>query len=85
MSVESTGLPPFAHLHVASSFSLQYGVASPEDLVARAVEHGQSAVAVTDRDGVRGAVRFIRAAAAAGLPSVLGTEVRIVPALSAGC
>lgn len=79
MSVESTGALPFAHLHVASSFSMQYGVTSPEDLVARAVQHGHSALAVTDRDGVRGAVRFVRAAAAAGLPSVLGAEVRIVP------
>jgi error-prone DNA polymerase len=69
---------PFAHLHVASSFSMQYGVSTPEALVARAVRNGQSALAVTDRDGVRGAVRFVRAAAAAGLPSVLGAEVRIV-------
>lgn len=70
---------PFAHLHVASSFSMQYGVSTPEQLVARAVQQGQSALAITDRDGVRGAVRFVRAAAAAGLPSVLGAEVRIVP------
>ena len=73
---------PFAHLHVASSFSLQYGVSTPELLVERAMEHGQSALAVTDRDGVRGAVRFVRAAAAAGLPSVLGADVRIASAHS---
>ena len=73
---------PFAHLHVASSFSLQYGVSTPELLVERAIEHGQSALAVTDRDGVRGAVRFVRAAAAAGLPSVLGADVRIASAHS---
>ncbi len=79
MSVDSARALPFAHLHVASSFSMQYGVTSPEDLVARSVQHGQSALAITDRDGVRGAVRFVRAAAAAGLPSVLGADVRIMP------
>lgn len=73
-------MPPFAHLHVASSFSLQYGVTSPEDLIAHAVSHGQPALALTDRDGVRGAVRFVRAAAAAGVASVLGADVRIVAA-----
>ena len=75
---------PFAHLHVASSFSMQYGVSTPEALVARAVQHGQSALAVTDRDGVRGAVRFVRAAAAAGLPSVLGVDIRIMPTKRGG-
>lgn len=82
MSSEPRGVLPFAHLHVASSFSMQYGVSTPEDLVAHAVQHGQSALAITDRDGVRGAVRFVRAAAAAGLPSILGAELRVMAPLS---
>ena len=32
---------PFAHLHVASGYSLRYGASHPEALVARAAEHGQ--------------------------------------------
>ena len=35
----------FAHLHVASGFSLRHGTTTPEDLVARAAELGQPALA----------------------------------------
>lgn len=68
---------PFAHLHVASSFSLQYGVGTPDDLVARALELGHSSLALTDRDGVRGAVRFVRSCARAGIAPVLGVDVQV--------
>ena len=49
----------FAHLHVASGFSMRYGASMPEHLVERAAEHGQGALALTDRDGLYGAdLRF---------------------------
>lgn len=67
----------FAHLHVASGFSLRHGTASPEDLVARAAELGQPALALTDRDGLYGAVRFVRAASAAGVAPVLGVDLAV--------
>lgn len=35
----------FAHLHVASSFSLQYGTSRPQELVDRAAAWGQSHLA----------------------------------------
>lgn len=70
---------PFAHLHVASSYSLQCGVCTPADLVARAVELGQPALALTDRDSVRGAVQFLRAASAVGLSSVVGVDLAVQP------
>jgi error-prone DNA polymerase len=75
-------LPPdsFTHLHVASGWSLRYGAAHPDQLVDVAVEHGMSALALTDRDGVRGAVRFARACMAAGIAPILGTDL----ALAAG-
>ena len=38
-------MPGFAHLHVASGFSMRYGASMPEDLVERAAEHGQGAAA----------------------------------------
>lgn len=62
---------------MASSYSLQYGVTTPTDLVARAVELGQPALALTDRDGVRGAVRFIRACVHAGVAPVLGVDLAL--------
>ena len=65
--VQTASGPPFAHLRVASGFSLRYGTATPEALVARAAEHGQRWLALTDRDGLYGAVRHVRAAAEAGI------------------
>ena len=67
----------FAHLHVASGFSLRHGTTPPEDLVARAAELGQPALALTDRDGLYGAVRFVRAASAAGIAPVLGVDLAV--------
>src|SRR5580765_2380119 len=67
----------FAHLHVASGFSMRYGASTPEVLVERAARHGQPALALTDRDGLYGAVRFVRAATAAGITPVLGVDLAV--------
>ncbi|MFC5041328.1 DNA polymerase III subunit alpha [Ornithinimicrobium kibberense] len=71
--------PPddFVHLHVASSASMRYGASHPDELVDRAVELGQSVLALTDRDGLYGAVRFVRACSAAGLTPVLGVDLAL--------
>ncbi|MEP7160302.1 MAG: DNA polymerase III subunit alpha [Dermatophilaceae bacterium] len=68
---------PFVHLHVASSSSMQYGVSGPADLVAAAAADGQRILALTDRDGVYGMVRFARACAQAGVAPVLGVDLAI--------
>ncbi|SNC60663.1 DNA polymerase III, alpha subunit [Kytococcus aerolatus] len=70
----------FAHLHVASSFSLQYGVSSPQELVDRAAAWGQSHLALTDRDGLYGAVRFAQACSGAGLSPVIGVDLTMAHA-----
>ena len=67
----------FAHLHVASGFSMRYGASTPEVLVARAREHDQPVLALTDRDGLYGAVRFTTAAMAAGIAPVLGVDLAV--------
>ena len=67
----------FAHLHVASAYSMRHGASMPAQLVARAAEHGQSLLALTDRDGVYGAVRFIQACTAAGITPVLGVDLAL--------
>ncbi len=69
----------FAHLHVASGFSMRYGTAMPEALVERAAQHRQPILALTDRDGLYGAVRFVRAATAAGVAPVLGVDLAVGP------
>ena len=68
----------FTHLHVASSLSMRYGTHSPHDLVARACEHGQRALALTDRDTVAGAVAFVQACQSAGIVPILGVDVALL-------
>ncbi|MFC4505408.1 MULTISPECIES: DNA polymerase III subunit alpha [Streptomyces] len=67
----------FAHLHVASGYSVRYGAAHPEHLVRRAAERGVAALALTDRDTVTGAVRFARACAGAGVRPVFGVDLAV--------
>ncbi len=70
---------PFVHLHVASGYSLQYGASSPRFLVERAVEHEMDTLALTDRDGTYGAVRFAKACLQAGVRPVLGVDLAVAP------
>lgn len=65
------------HLHVHSPFSFLDGASGIEDLVAAAAGFGMPALALTDHDGVGGAVRFHRACAAAGIKPVQGAEVTL--------
>ncbi len=69
----------FVHLHVASGFSMRYGTSTPEALVERAAQHRQPLLALTDRDGLYGAVRFVQAATAAGIAPVLGVDLAVGP------
>ena len=70
---------PFVHLHVASGYSLRHGASHPHLLVERAAEHGMDTLALTDRDGVYGAVKFARAAQSAGIRPVLGVDLAVEP------
>jgi error-prone DNA polymerase len=78
-SVTSSASDPFVHLHVASGYSLRYGASHPRVLVERAAEHGMDTLALTDRDGVYGAVRFVRACQSAGIRPVLGVDLAVEP------
>ena len=72
--------PPYAELHCHSHFSFLDGASAPDDLVARAVELGLAGLAITDHQGLYGAVRFSAAAEAAGLHPVIGIEIELVDA-----
>ncbi len=71
---------PFVHLHVASGYSLRYGASHPSALVARAAEHGMDTLALTDRDGLYGAVKFVKACRSAGIRPVFGVDLAVRPA-----
>ncbi len=70
---------PFVHLHVASGYSLQYGASPPQVLAERAAEHGMDTLALTDRDGTYGAVRFAKACLQNGVRPVLGVDLAVAP------
>ena len=65
----------FAHLQVRSHYSLMRGAAGLEDLCRTARERGMEALALTDRNGLYGAVRFVAVARAWGIRPILGAEV----------
>ncbi len=69
--------PDYVELHCHSAFSLLDGASAPEELVARAVIAGQSAIALTDHDELGGAVRFAQAADAAGIAGIIGAELTV--------
>ncbi|WP_283137819.1 DNA polymerase III subunit alpha [Rhizohabitans arisaemae] len=66
---------PFTHLHVASAYSLRYGAAFPAALAARAAELGMDALALTDRDGIYGAVKHVQACVKAGIRAIVGVDL----------
>ncbi|RME85334.1 MAG: DNA polymerase III subunit alpha, partial [Caldilineae bacterium] len=67
----------YVELHCHSYYSLLDGASSPAELVHRAAALGMPALAITDHDGLYGAVAFWRAARDAGLHPVIGAEVTL--------
>lgn len=65
----------YVELHLSSAFSFLEAASLPEALVDRAAELGYPAVALIDRNGVHGAPRFHKAATAAGLRAIIGSEL----------
>jgi len=68
---------PYVELHCHSCYSLLDGSSMPEALVERAAALGYPALALTDRDGLYGAVRFWRAANDRGIKPIVGSEVTL--------
>ncbi|MFH8382455.1 error-prone DNA polymerase [Kitasatospora sp. NPDC018058] len=68
---------PWAELHVHSAFSFLDGASDPEDLVAEAARLGVETLAITDHDGLYGAVRLAEAARGTGVATVFGAELTI--------
>lgn len=68
---------PYAELHCHSYFSFQRGVSSPEELVTEAARLHISTLALTDYNGLYGAVRFATAARKAGISTVYGASLTV--------
>ena len=67
----------FIHLNVASGYSLKYGTTQPSDLVQRAAEFEMPALALTDRDGLAGAIRFTQSCVEYGIAPIIGVNCAI--------
>lgn len=67
----------YAELHCRSNFSFLQGASHPEQLVEQAQSLGLEALALTDRNGLYGIVRFAEAARVLGLPTVFGAELQL--------
>src|SRR5436190_8470613 len=73
----------YVELHSHSAYSFLDGASAPEELAAQAAVLGHEALALTDHDGVWGAMEFAEACKAFGVRPIVGAEVAITsPATS---
>ncbi|MBW0016281.1 MAG: error-prone DNA polymerase [Mycobacterium sp.] len=68
---------PYAELHAHSAYSFLDGASTPEELVEEAARLDLRALALTDHDGLYGAVRFAEAATELGVQTVFGAELSL--------
>ncbi len=73
----TTHASEYVELHCHSNFSFLDGASHPEELARQAARLGYRACALTDHNGLYGAVRFSRAALEAGVHPILGAEVTL--------
>ncbi len=69
----------YVELHCHSGFSFLDGASSPDDLAAAAAAQGHEALAITDHDGVWGAMEFASACQPLGVRPIVGAEVTVAP------
>ncbi len=70
-------MKPFVHLHVHTQYSLLDGASRIPELVKRAKELGQTAIAITDHGVMYGVIDFYRACIAEGVKPILGMETYV--------
>jgi error-prone DNA polymerase len=67
----------FTHLHVSTAFSAHFGVSWPEELAQVAAADGATALACTDRDGLYGTIKHLKACMAAGVDPIVGVDLAV--------
>lgn len=65
----------FIHLHVHSEYSLADGIVRIKELIKRTKQQGSFAVALTDQHNLFAAVKFFKAAMAAGIKPIIGADI----------
>ena len=70
------------HLDVHSNHSFLDGTARFDQIVGRAVSYGMSSLAITDTDGLYGAIPFYKTARNAGIKPIIGVSIKNVVLLA---
>ena len=69
----------FTHLHLHTEYSLLDGACRIKDVIDRAVELGQTSIAVTDHGVMYGAIDFYKYAKSKNIKPIIGCEVYVAP------
>ncbi|KUM39142.1 DNA polymerase III subunit alpha [Arthrobacter sp. EpRS71] len=67
----------FTHLHVSTAFSAHYGVSWPAELAQAAAADGATALACTDRDGLYGTIKHLKACMEANIDPIVGVDLAV--------
>ena len=73
-------LPEYAELYCLTNFSFLHGASHAQELVARAVQLGYHALAITDECSLAGVVRAHAVAKRAGFPLIIGAHFHLTQA-----
>src|SRR5690625_6833588 len=68
----------FAHLNVTTAYSAHFGVSWPEELVEVAAADGSHILGCTDRDGLYGMAKHLKACLAHNIASVVGVSLAVM-------
>ena len=77
-------MTPYVELHAHSNFSFLEGASHVDELVLRALELGYDTLALTDHDGLHGAMEFAQCARAWGLRPITGAEITLASSPTPG-
>src|ERR1700720_4526579 len=68
-------------LHLHTCYSFLEGASLPGEMALQAAQLGYRALAITDHDGLHGAMAFAQACAAAGVQPITGVELTLAHGL----
>ncbi|HEX8075432.1 MAG TPA: error-prone DNA polymerase [Thermoleophilaceae bacterium] len=68
---------PYVELHCHTAFSFLDGASHPVELAGALAEQGHAAIAVTDHDGLHGAMELAQAAKSLGVRTIVGSELTL--------
>lgn len=67
----------FIHLRAASEYSIKQGLSKIDELVSKAAEDNQPALALTDKNGMFGAIMFYKSCQKKGVKPIFGVDMTV--------